>query len=339
MKTGSSAIQMFLNRNSAVLRREGIIVPDENMTLSTPVTGDQVFFFDRLRLGITDRAEQEIADRLGDLFGLEGTRQVVVSAENLADPDGLCASWFKGAAALYDTEVVIYLRRQDDLLVAAWQQWYAKVTEDIWDDWWSWLVTCVGKFGDWRTVLLGWESVVGRERMRVRIYEPAHLIDGDAVEDFQQFLLIRHGVELVSLDGPINASFREAIVDLVPGGALFRDSHDERFYEFVEAVLGDAAHRRRGESPITYRQRLAILSRYAESNRWVRTKYFDGFDVPDELFGAPRPEDYGRLSREELTHQQLQVLARLVFELAQMQVHRDIAEPGGGCADEAGQEF
>ena len=71
---------------------------------------------------MTDRAEQEIAERLDDLFELEGTRQVVVSAENLADPDGLCASWFKGAATLYDTEVIIYLRRQDDLLIAAWQQ-------------------------------------------------------------------------------------------------------------------------------------------------------------------------------------------------------------------------
>jgi hypothetical protein len=319
MKTGSSAIQVFLNRNSDALRQDGILVPDANMQLIEPVTGEQVFFFDRLRAVAPTQAEDEVVRRLSDLFRTEGTRQVVLSAENLAEPEGICAPWFKRVATLYDTEVVLYLRRQDDLFVSSWQQWYAKVSDDVWDDFWSWLITCIGALGDWQTVLQHWESAVGRERMRVRLYEPRHLISADAVADFRQFLLTTNVEDLEPVDEKINASFREAIVDLVPGGAFFRDSHDNTFYQFWELLLGDASHRQPSESPITYRQRLAILTRYAKSNRWVRANYFNEADVPDGLFEMPGPEHYRTPSREELTREQLQLIGRVVFEIGKEQ--------------------
>jgi hypothetical protein len=323
IKTGSSAIQMFLNRNNGVLRREGIIVPDEDMKLAKPVTGDHVFFFDRFQAKDPTAAEGEVMERLSELFNVAGTRQVVLSAENLAEASGVCAAWFESAATRYDTEVVVYLRRQDDLLVSAWQQWYAKVRDDVWDDFWSWLITCVGTLGDWRAVLEHWERVVGRERMRVRLYEPRHMIEADAVADFRQFL-VTDAADLVNVDQKINPSFTEAIVDLIPGAGLFRDSHDDGFYRFLERLLGEASLRRPDESPLTYRQRLALLTRYAESNRWVRANYFDGTDLPEDLFETPRSEQYRTLSREELTREQLQLMGRLVFELSKEEFRRKV---------------
>jgi len=319
MKTGSSAIQTFLNRNAEVLRRDGIVVPDENLELVRPVTGDQVFFFDQRRDKSSQDAGADILKRLSLLFSDESVRQVVISAENLAEPEGVFARWFEVLGTSYETEVIIYLRRQDNLLISAWQQWFAKVSEDIWDDFWSWLLTCVGVLGNWQTVLQHWERAVGRERMRVRLYEPRHLIDGDVVDDFRQYLLMTDEQQLAANGHRVNASFCEAIVDLVPGGGFFRGAHDDAFYLFLEWMLGDTCHRRPHESPITYRQRLAILERYAESNRWVRANYFDGQDLPETLFDMPTPEQYRKPTREELTREQLQIMGRLVFEVGKEQ--------------------
>jgi hypothetical protein len=281
----------------------------------TPVTGDQVFFFDSRRDRLPQEVGNEVLAKLSDFFGDDTVRQVVISAENLAEPTGTFARWFEPIVDAYDTEIVIYLRRQDDLLISAWQQWYAKVVEDIWDDFWSWLLTCVGVFGDWQTVLQHWERAVGRERMRVRLYEPHRMLGGDAVTDFKQYLLTTNEEDLIAGNERVNPSYTEAIVDLVPGSGFFRDAHDDAFYLFLEWLIGDAVHRRPHESPITYRQRLAILERYAESNEWVRANYFDGSDVPERLFEMPAPGGVVKPTREELTREQLQIMGRLVFEL------------------------
>ncbi len=334
LKTGSSAIQMFLNRNCETLRCAGIVIPDQEMESRQPVTGDQVFFFDRRRDRAPQDAGEEMLEKLSGLFSDGNVRQVVISAENLADPSGEFARWFERVPAAYETEVVIYLRRQDDLLISAWQQWYAKVTDDIWDDLWSWLLTCVGVLGDWRIVLQHWERAVGRERMRVRLYEPRHLLGGDTVTDFTQFLVTRDKQALISNPARVNASFSEAIVDLVPGGGFFRDAHDDAFYLFLEWFLGESCHRRPYESPITYRQRLAILERYAESNRWVRANYFGESDLPEGLFEIFGPEEYRRPTRDELTREQLQILGRLVFELGKEQFQTGMLDENQNSGDE-----
>jgi hypothetical protein len=227
--------------------------------------------------------------------------------------------------------VVIYIRRQDELMLSAWQQWYAKVSADVWDDFWGWVITHVGWFGNWQTILEQWEQVFGRERIRVRLYEPDRLIDGDSVADFRQFLSTEVLSSVPTTETLTNPSVIEAIADLVPRGGLFRDAHDDRFYAFMERMLGADARRMKDESSITYRQRLALLRRYEESNAWVRDMYFAEANVPPSLFRMPTPRDYVVKSREELTHEQIQLLMRVVFQLARSLEERDakISPPGG----------
>jgi hypothetical protein len=117
----------------------------------------------------------------------------------------------------------------------------------------------------------------------------------------------------------VNPSFTEAIADLTRGGAFFESGHDNAFYEFVDEMLGSRSHRRKNESIITFEQRMAILDRYSESNAWVREHYFATADVPATLFESPSPTDYIVQTREELAREQIQMLARLVFELGKRQ--------------------
>jgi SAM-dependent methyltransferase len=309
-KTGTSAIQAFLMRNRDWLRKRGIVVPDVAMGDGPVVRGYQVFYFERLGADPTQSAA-ELAKNVEALFARDGVRQVVISAENLSSPDAEALRWFDDVVSQHETEVVIYLRRQDDYLLSSWQQWFAKVEPDLW----TWLTSCAGVRGDWRAVLEQWERLVGRERIRVRLYERDRLVDGDVVADFAQFLRVDESIPDEAPEETVNPSFNEAIVSLIPGSGLFKDGHDDEFYDFLDELLGAASHKRPNESGITYLQRMEILEHYEEANSWVRERYFADSDVPSTLFEMPSPNDYRVPSESELAREQMQMLFRLVFEV------------------------
>src|SRR6185437_1818232 len=91
---------------------------------------------------------------------------------------------FEGIAQQYPLQIVIYLRRQDELLLSSWQQWESKASGDFW----AWAIAAVGREGNWCEVLETWETVVPRDRITVRIYEPGRMPEGDVVADFAQLL-------------------------------------------------------------------------------------------------------------------------------------------------------
>ena len=73
----------------------------------------------------------ELAESIEALFEQDGVRQVVLSAENLSDRSDDALRCFTDVVRRYETEVVVYLRRQDDWLLSAWQQWRAKTEPDL----------------------------------------------------------------------------------------------------------------------------------------------------------------------------------------------------------------
>ncbi len=309
-KTGTTAIQGFLGRNRTWLRKRGIVVPDSALRDGREVDGCHTWFFERPAGDGTERAA-ELAENVDKLFARDGVRQVVISAENLSNPDSEALSWFDDVVGRYDTEVVIYLRRQDDWLLSSWQQWYAKIEPDFR----TWLAASAGTLGDWRVVIEQWERIVGRERIRIRLYERHNLVDGDVVADFAQFLRVDEPVPNTASEGAANPSFTEAIVSLVPGSAFFEDVHDNEFYAFLEETLGPATHKRPGESPLTYDERMALLKHYEFSNHTIRNRYFADSDLPPALFKMPWPTEYRVPSESELAREQMQMLFRLAYEL------------------------
>ena len=119
----------------------------------------------------------------------------------------------------------------------------------------------------------------------------------------------------------VNARFSEVVVDLVTGGGLFTDIHDFDFYNFLTDMTGSRYYARRKTRNSQTEQRRAIVSRYSESNAWVREAYFPEADTPETLFEMPRPGQYAVRSRDELRREQIQLVARLVFELARRSEH------------------
>jgi hypothetical protein len=320
-KTGSSAIQEFLRLNADALSALGFTVAPADLLPQGKITGQHVWIVEQLRSAPAPgrRKLEKRIDRL--MEALPEDSRLVISAENLALRSHDAAQpWqlngaqhlFAGLAERYSVQLVIYLRRQDELLLSSWQQWESKASADFW----AWIVSAAGREGNWREVLEAWETLVPRERITVRVYERERMPDGDVVADFAQVLGLQE--RLANLQRPaeaVNPSHADAVVDFAKGNPLlFRDEHDNEFYNAVEQLTEGRYRRDPRESILSYAQRCAILERYDESNRWVQERYFP--ESPSPLFIPPAENDYVFLREGKLEAQKWQLMASLIFGLA-----------------------
>jgi hypothetical protein len=308
-KTGSSAIQRFLALNCGLLRASGIVVPDNEFSLSDRPQGFHVFGFEKLLRQADGRVQLEQAiDRVADAAADAST--IILSAENLA-ANGNAPALFKGLAERFDLQVILYVRRQDEYLLSTWQQWYSKIGTDFW----AWAISAIGGLGNWQRYLENWESVVPPDRICVRVFERQKLDGADVIRDFcNRCGISRPFEEFAYPDGTVNPSFSEAVMDLVKGNKLiFKDVHDNDFYNLVLEATGHRYVKNGRQSAITFAQRQAILGKYASSNRWVREKYLPGLE--GELFSAPEESDYDYLAPDALQAQKLEFLTTLLYRL------------------------
>lgn len=309
-KTGSSAIQRFLQLNVDPLRELGIIVPSCDFLPSSQV-GDQVWFFESLlqngagRSILNERLRQTMAE-------VPDGGQLVISAENLSNANGSHAL-FADIAQQYDVRVVLYIRRQDELLLSSWQQWDSKIN----DDFWAWLISSLGQVGNWRAVLKAWGQIFSRQQITVRIYDRSRLAKQNVVVDFLQVLGIPEDRPKLKIPNwTVNPSYSEAVLDLTAGNSfLFQSAHSNDFHAMVRDLTGKQFHRNPRESRITFAQREAILAHYRASNNWVRERYFP--DLTEALFAPPAASDYDHIGRDALETQKWGVVASLILGLYQ----------------------
>ena len=286
-KCGSSAIQRFLAVNQAGLRDQGILVPGRELDPDDPGVEQHLIYFES---GIDrDDFAVQVAGRLRTLArtALEHDCPVaVISAENLINPKQF---WllFRGVEEQLDIRIVAYVRRQDDFMISAWQQWQLKQRESF-DEYYR---MTKGRI-DWHQQLEPWRQSFGRDKMHVRRYAVDKLVDGDVVVDFCQVV----GVEPGGLVRPqrLNRSLDERFNDLAHRyrHELFKSTNDHRFYSFVEDLLGEAALKNYGGSSLlTLNQRRRIVDDHAEANRRLRAQYFAHLDPKEALFSEPTEDD------------------------------------------------
>lgn len=315
-KTGSSAIQNFLAINNPALREEGIIVPNGNLQAAENIGGHHVFGFQEL---LTE--PQEGRKRLeGAIHALDAARPeanaILLSAENLT-ANRAAPPLFEKLIEEYDVEVIIYVRRQDELILSSWQQWDSKV----WTDFWAWVLSIAGKLGDWRAHLQSWERVVPRERIRVRLYERQSLEAGDVITDFYSLLGVQRPLDALRYpESVVNPSFSDAVMDLVKGNDLiFKSVHDNDFYDFVMKMTGDRYRKSSRQSSISFMQRQALLDKYQQQNNWVKENYFPGSEGP--LFATPQESDYDYVSGDDLDQEKLEFLTTLLYQMHKRREH------------------
>ncbi len=311
-KTGSSAIQEFLRLNFEALARHDVIVAPSDLMRGGPVTGQHVPFLEHLRFDMAF-GRKIVTERIALLMrDLPERGTLVISAENLSNLNGT-HELFADTLSKHDVQIILYIRRQDELLVSAWQQWGSKTTGDFW----AWVVRAAGQRGDWRLTLEPWEALAGRQHIVVRIYDRAKLFRQNVVADFLQVLGLGGKLQEFEMPAtPANPGYSDAVVDFVRGNPLlFHDMHDDTVYRIIETLTGDRFVRNPRESIITHEERMALLQKYTASNAWVKNRYFANSDGP--LFIEPRPEDYDVLSPGMLKAQKWDLVASLIQALAQ----------------------
>ena len=305
-KTGSSAIQSFLRQNHKVLATAGVLVPDRELGTSNKVTGEHVFAFQEF-INTGNRAELEARVRA---LARSDAKTVLCSAENLSN--GANFQLFNKALAGIDCKVVLYIRRQDELLTSSWQQWNSKRETDL--D--AWLVLALQRLGHWQRCIDGWETVAGTGNVTVRIFQRSDLANNDVVDDFISCCQLtepqggfKRSTEMV------NPSYSDLITPLVSGSKfLFKGEHDNDFYAMVGDLTGDFYVSLKRVSLITPTQRDKIIEFYRHQNEVICRRYFPG---RPRLFEPVDHKKYDYLSDAELTRRQLQFVTGLVYSLYQ----------------------
>ena len=303
-KTGSSAIQTFLRLNHKALGAMGILVPDRELGTTSRVTGEHVFAFQEL---ISKSNRAEIDSRLRALAQNDaGT--VICSAENLSN--GANFQHFAKSLSGLDCKVVLYIRRQDELLTSTWQQWNSKNETDLN----AWLLLALQRLGHWHRCIDGWENVAGQGNVIVRVFQRADLVNGDVVDDFIDCCGLKDPAGgFKRSTGTVNPSYSDLITPVVSGSKfIFNGAHDNDFYGMVGDLTGDFYISLKRISLITPAQRDKIIEFYRLHNESVCRRYFPG---RPRLFESVDHSKYDYLSADELARRQLQFVTELVFSL------------------------
>ena len=307
-KTGSSAIQAFIRANLDFFNAQGFVIPDRMMGLTTKITGEHV-------MSLQELATDPDPARINDAFRLlrdkpAKDKTILISAENLCNL-GLHRR-FADALEGFDASVVLYIRRQDELLTSAWQQWHSKLESDFN----AWLLKGLRHYGHWDRVIDQWESVVGKGRVTVRLFDRAEMVEGDLLRDFLHCLGLDPKTDEPEFDiGSVNPSYSDIITPLVAGNRdIFRDSHDSAFYNMVGQLTGGSYVETRKTSLMSRDQRESVLFYYRDINQRVCKAHFPG---RSHLFAPVNHEKYQYLDADDLQQKQLKFLTHMIFKLYQ----------------------
>lgn len=284
-KTGSTAIQRFATDNRVRLRALGVLYPE------TALRGfghhDLAFLLDggypEWATPQNEPLEAFATALAAECEGFDG--DVLLSSEDfylVPQPAALAQLLHDvGLTADRNLQIVVYLRRQDDLLVSWYNQmvkaqgFTGTFTEALQTSTWM---------GEYDTQLARWADAFGAERLVVRRYPSDRLL-----EDFWS-LVCPAAVPEIAATAPVNTRLTRDLLEIqriinrlpVPIVEKRRFHHDlmtlaaEDRWSLRDAPVADAA------------ELDDLLARYSSGNDAVAATYFDGGPLFPEP--GPRPD-------------------------------------------------
>lgn len=306
-KTGSSAIQSFLNYNREKLVKEySILYPNLNSS-----------HFDR---GIgqishcpifSNHSPSEMSDLINnviDFSNKKNIKNIVLSCECLLHVPKNAEFLYKGVENNEKDNCVIiaYMRRQDHWLESAWKQWGVK--SDKYENIEAYIK---GKTITWLDDLNKWAEVFGKENIIVHPYEKEQLPSNGLISDFLQIIGVNYNEHRWIMPPKnnlnVNFGFNPDIIEIFRlNRGFYKNIHDHRLLNFFSEYLGDEFKKLPFEkySLLSPNQRLEILQRYEPMNKLIASEYMQRID--GRLFLEPWPnpnepwEPYNGLTIEKI---------------------------------------
>lgn len=177
-KTGTSSIQMFLRRNSQALRAQRYIYPRLGASRS-PVHHNLMH---QLRGSRRFQAQEETWEAVAELASARPGHHLVLSSEALHQANAEQVAQIRELLAPLEVRVVVYLRRQSDML----ESWYLQQlkTSKLRNPSIAEFAEAIAPSLDYAAMLAPWAQCFGDAAIKVRVFEPASFVNGDLIDDF-----------------------------------------------------------------------------------------------------------------------------------------------------------
>lgn len=296
-KTGSSAIQAFLNYNREKLATDyKILYP--NFDIQNYAIG---MMHNHSHYGLLMKSQSEaerevIFEKIKDVVEYSkkaGYRSIIISLEcfGLKDMPELFHQIVAKTGA--DSEIILYLRRQDLWVESAWKQWGHKIKDcDTIQDYLR------DKNPNWFSNLERWLHYFSTTQFNIRPYEE-NFIGKDVVTDFLRTIGVSSKAGFIS--PPVNYynsnyGFTREIVEILRlTKPSVSNADDHRFMDFLAETLPEKYLKKDFSASyqmLSPKERVAIISKYENSNNEIARLFF-GNQRP-KLFIDPLPDENQR---------------------------------------------
>lgn len=299
-KTGTTALQVFFSANRKALEQNGVLYP----TLGE-VAGAHHLLSPHAPRFLNSWKFKPIDD-WGPKLATTDFDSILLSSELMsrATSDELIP-FCRSAMAWFDPKIVMYVRRQDDIIMASYNQHIKSGLQkrqliDIYQQ-------MISKF-DYEALLSPWENVVGRENIIVRPYEHAQFFDGDLRKDFLKGVLgIETGDSFIFDPTNPNPSLRKVPSEYLRmiNNVVVEPKKNHRFRDLLLDLTANPEQGldwpRNDEPYLPADIRRAIISECNASNLAIAKKYMA--QENRALFLDPIPEESDAWEGNRLSQQ------------------------------------
>lgn len=323
-KTGTSAIQAFLDHNRQILFSDfKVLFPNfNNKRFEKGKMHNHAGFFKKFNE--TENEKSLVLKTFADCLQYAGKNnidKVVISNEGWRWP-----WWTKLMQQLsqehqLECRIIVYLRRQDKYLESAWKQWGHKIPG----------IKSIQEYEkrlnlNWYAALTNWIEAFGKDALTVKPYEKG-VIGEDIIQDFVNLIGIK---DLTDFEDPpkgysfTNAGFPNEIIEILRlSGHMVRNEHDNTLINFMNKNLSDIYKKKplQAYSFLFPVERHRIMDKYNSSNQKIAGLFSDR--EGESFFTEPLPdinEEY--IAPGELT---IEKLVPVLIDILNYQ-HRQIEE-------------
>lgn len=308
-KTGTSSIQFFLSKNHTALKKFGFCYPDFSFRFPgiTPArNGHFLVQKDSSKKGMQQVCDNKYWEQGFDkvISILNQNQNVVLSDEGIWNAfhnfeDFWPALQQKITTSNHELKVIVYVRRQDDLVQSYWAQ---QVKETSTLPFQKYL-----KKGSWKKFHMFYydelnaiAAVIGKENLLVRPYEKNQFLNQNLIEDFLALLQIPLDSNFSYPDPQVNTSISGEYLEvkrILNKEATFAQKGNYMIPLLIDLSLEHPPKMKLEQlTRFTHAQKMEFLAQFEEQNQKLAKEYLQHAD------GILFYNEISKASDEELSY-------------------------------------